>query len=244
MGKEKVLRLEPGRQARRYYVLGLVFLGVMLALSVWLYFNSSKWFAVLAFLITLDALLAIPRSWRWAGPLTLKGSRLCRASGCRSLEELRGARFEVRNASRVANMREGAIVLEWKNGEIWWVPLSLCGWQELWERIRELHPELGLASWRQDENLRRILHRAWDMPFCAPEAARPALPKAADWAGMLLVAVLAAVATGLAFGLLAIRFQPLAHYTWLGGVISGMAGWLFWRWSRRRRLASWSEEEP
>ena len=234
MHSGKNLRLEPGGKARRYYLLGLVIVVLFIPLSVWLYYSGSKWLAVLLFLISLEMLLALPHSRRWARPLELRGERLCRNDGCRDLAELAAARFEVRNAALLANMREGAIALEWRNGEVWRVPLSLCGWHELWERIRQLRPDLGLGDWREDETMRRILRRAWDMPFCGPEEVKPVLPKAGDWVGMMLVAAAVGAVVGVAMGVIGIYYYQASKYVWVSGFFSSLAA----TWYLRRRLAA------
>jgi len=234
MRSAKSLRLELGGNARRYYLFGLIIIGLFMLLSIWLYHNGSKLLAVLGFVIFLDALLALPRSWRWARPLELRGERLCRHDGCRDLAELAAARFEVRNAALLANMREGAIALKWRHGEVWRVPLSLCGWHELWERIRQLRPDLELGDWREDETLRWILRRAWDMPFCGPEEVKPVLPKAGDWVGMMLIAAVVGAVVGVAMGVIGIYYHQASKYVWVSGFFSALAA----TWYLRRRLGS------
>ena len=237
VSEKKILRLELGGKARRYYLLGLVIIGLLMPLFVWLYHNGSKLLAVLGFVIFLDALLALPRSRRWARPLELRGERLCRHDGCRDLAELAAARFEVRNAALLANMREGAIALEWQNGEVWRVPLSLCGWHELWERIRQLRPELELGDWREDETLRRILRHAWDMPFCAPRDAEATLLTPGDWAWFLLAAATIGIFAGIVGGLLRVRPGFSSAWDWFGGFLSILVALRIMRW----RLSSRSD---
>ena len=235
MAKEK-LNLELGAWPRRYYGLGLVFTLLMLALSVWLWSAGPRWLALLGGLIFSDMLIAVFRSRRWARPLLLKGERLCRGAECRRLNELSSARFEIRNAAWLANMREGAIALEWKGGEVWRAPLSLCGWQELWRRIREQRPDLQLDEWREDATLRRIWTRSWDMPFCAPSGQKRRAPSAKKWLPALLALIVTAAALGALSALLEIRLGYRLP-SWVAAGLAGAAG----SWLLRKVLASSAE---
>ncbi|WP_456411667.1 hypothetical protein [Oceanithermus sp.] len=231
-GNEGVLRLEPGPKIRRFYLLSLFVAVVFIALAVWLYFNYSRWLAALVFLVFLDMLLALPRSWSWAQPLEVRGEQLCRNGDCRHLASLTAAGFNTRNAARVANMSEGALELKWEDGEVWHVPLSLCGWDVLWERIRELLPGLELGDWRQDTTLQQILARAWDMPICLPQGVVFGSLQRSNFTHFILLMLLLGLIDGLVVGLLEIFF-PGYGFGWVGGLLAMLVA--VWYLGRRRR---------
>jgi len=210
------LRLEPG--AAGYYRFGAAFALVMLAVSVWLLAAGQWLLGLLTALVFLDVLLAVFRSRRWAVPLVLRGDKICRAGDCRRLAELRGARFALVNAARVAGMREGHLLLEWPEG-VWRAPLGLCGWERLWEAVREARPDLELGDWRDDPVARRVLAFAWDTPLCPPPGAKTGQLDAAALNRTLLVVVVVAVLLGLAGGAAAAYGVRVG---WLGEVVIGV----------------------
>ena len=222
------LRLEPG--AAGYYRLGAVVALVMLAVSGWLLASGEWLLGLLGGLVFLDVLLAVWRSRRWAVPLELRGDKICRAGDCRWLGELRGARFVLANAARVVSMREGQLLLEWPDGA-WRVPLGLCGWEKLWEAVREARPDLELGDWQEDPAVRRVLAFAWDAPLCPPPGAKTGQLDLAALNRMLLVVAVVAVLVGLAAGAAAAYG---VHTGWLGEVLVGVtAALLARRWLLR-----------
>jgi len=237
-GAREALLLRPGRGALVHYRLSWALLAVLVAFALWglVYFGSSpaeRALLVVLLLLLADGAAALVRSRRRLAPVRLSGGRICLRERCRDLDRLESAAFELRNNALVAGFREGYLVLRWRD-ETWLLPLALCGWERLWERLSGLRPDLELGPWQDDPVVLRVLAAGRDTPVCVPAGVRLLVGKA-GWLAEFSVWLAAVLLSGVAIGLL--RAHGVRVSDWIGGALATWLGMRAWRSLRRVRLS-------
>jgi len=82
---------------------------------------------------------------------------VCRGSDCRKLSALSEAGLDWSKQSLLSSW---SLSLRLRLGsEAWQLPLTLAGWDEFWDCLRELRPDLGLPDWRYVKEIQKALSR-------------------------------------------------------------------------------------
>ena len=82
---------------------------------------------------------------------------VCRGSDCRKLSALSEVGLDWSKQSLLSSW---SLSLRMRLGsEAWLLPLTLAGWDEFWDCLRELRPDLGLPDWRYVKEIQRALSR-------------------------------------------------------------------------------------
>ncbi len=149
--------------------------------------------------------------------------RLSRDGEDRELDELRAVRLELYRPGPWRRWRP-ALMLELAH-ETWPLELSLEGWYDVWDCLRELRPDLGLPDWRRHPPLRKLLARHRRYGVRLPPGVVVSRP---GTLGLGLAAGLTAALTHFfvvpALGPAAAPWEPLIGPAALGLVV--------WAWSR------------